>query len=55
MDGQVNARSEHDDSDKRFENVCKKRPGNQDWRTDGKRHKFLTGTRCIVVHLKFER
>ena len=55
MDGQMNTRSRYDDSDERSENICEKRPRNQNRGTNDQRYKFLTGTRCAMVHPKPER
>ena len=54
MDGQANARSGHNDSNERSENICEKRLRNRNRRTNDQRYKFLAGTRHIMVHPKSE-
>ena len=52
MDGQKDTRSRYDDSNKRLEDVCEKRSGNRNRRANDQGHKFLTRTRCVMVHPK---
>ena len=55
MDGQTDARSGNSSSDKRSENIHKKRPRDRNRGANNQRYKFLIRTRCIMVHLKSER
>ena len=55
MDGQMNARSKYDNSNKGSENICMERLGDRNRRTNDQRYKLPTGTRCTMVHLKSER
>ena len=56
MDGQANARSRYDDSDKRTENVCKERLRNRNRGTNNQpRYKLPIRTGRIMIHPEVER